>query len=317
MGIPNFDIRDFNFWNFIFRDFDLWENEFGILVGYRMDNVAELKKHSCRFLRALLEEGQSRILEHPLCRAFLHLKWQKVRPFIVTRVVLLVITALLLSLYVLVCIRKGCQKGILFKEAQQEYNLTDSDNCTASESGSMCFKCPSRNTSCIPDTRLGHYRDFSECLKIPLGHYLMNFPAFITCIPYSIFLIIGGRNILNLAIYRTPRKYFNDYTNILELALSICVLTIAVDVIWEHKFDLILPVGAGAVLCSWTLLMVTIAQLPFFGTYFAMFAKVLREFVKMIAAFFFLLVGFTLTFCVLQPENFENPVKSFVIVAGM
>lgn len=278
------------------------------------------------FLHAVQKEGQSHILEHPLCQAFLHLKWQKVRAYIIIRVILSIITALLLSFYVLVCIRKGCDDAIAFQRAKDQYNLTET-NCTASNTSSedgasgskKCYSCAGY-PSVLCDNRLGYSDEYNDCRQYPLGHQVLSYPGVINWIRYFIFVVVGLNSIrlfFSLAAYRTFTKYFKKYLNILELVVTLSVLAMAIDVEQDDKFDLILPVGAGSVLCTWTYLMITIAQLPFFGTYVAMFNKVLQEFLKMFIAFFCLLVGFTFTFCVLKPDHFGNPLTGFVRVIGM
>jgi len=49
------------------------------------------------YLYTLQKEGEAKVLEHPLCKAFLHLKWQTVRTFILLRVCISLLTVALLS----------------------------------------------------------------------------------------------------------------------------------------------------------------------------------------------------------------------------
>lgn len=273
------------------------------------------------FLHALQKEGQSQILEHPLCQAFLYLKWQKVRAYIIIRVILSIITALLLSFYVLVCIRKGCDDAVSFQVAKKQYNLTGA-NCTAvniTSEGEKCFNCSSY-LAILCDNRLGYSSEYNDCREYPLGYQVLKFPGVIDWIRYFIFMIVtlnSIRLLFSLAAYRTYTKYFKKHLNILELVVTLSVLAMAMDIEQADRLELTLPVGAGSVLCTWTYLMIITAQLRFFGTYIAMFNKVLKEFVKMFIAFFCLLVGFTFTFCVLKPDHFGNPLFSFVRIIGM
>lgn len=250
-------------------------------------------------LHTLEECGQKSMLEHPLCKAFLYLKWQKIRRFYFVRLVFDAIFVLLLTSYVMTALAHDCYN--------KSKNTTDDDRDNKTEEDSRAPNVSEYQNAC----RL----KFSVFDSQLITHRIIEFVWYIL-LAFTIIIIV--RKLIGTTGFTSIKQYFLNITNIVEWFVVISV--ILTSFLYGNKtYDWQNPIGAFAVLFGWSNLMVMIGQLPVFGTYIAMFTKVQKEFAKLLLAYSCLLIGFTISFCTLFPTStdFNNPLIGIVKVLVM
>lgn len=236
------------------------------------------------FLHTLIEEGQKEFLEHPLCTAFLYIKWKKVRKFFVARMLFYLTTVMFLSLYVLTALAHSCYNGN--RDLNQTFQVQE-----------LCQK---------------------ESL---FGDMLRDNPLVIEMQWYVLVIIILfeiARKLYGLTGYSSFTHYVTQIENIIEWFVIVSVFLISY--VYNKRIDYWQNhVAAIAVLLGWINLMLMVGQLPDFGVYVAMFTKVQVEFGKLFLAYSGILIGFSISFCVIIPDSpiFSNPLMAFISVLVM
>ncbi|XP_022171071.1 transient receptor potential channel pyrexia-like [Myzus persicae] len=249
-------------------------------------------------LHTLEECGQKSMLEHPLCKAFLYLKWQKIRRFYFVRLVFDAIFVLLLTTYVMTALAHDCYNKS--KNLTDKQKITHSQELNESETQNAC-----RLNLNVLDSQL-------------ISHIIIEFVWYILLV-FTIIIII--RKLIGTTGFTSIKQYFLNITNIVEWFVVASVFLTSF-LYGSKTYDWQNPIGAFAVLFGWSNLMVMIGQLPIFGTYIAMFTKVQKEFAKLLLAYSCLLIGFTISFCTLFPtsDDFNNPLigiaKVLVMMTG-
>ncbi|CAG4990733.1 unnamed protein product [Parnassius apollo] len=230
------------------------------------------------YLNSLIDEGQKDILLHPLCSAFLFMKWRKIRKFYLARLIFCFLFVLFLSIYALTAVVKTC-KG----KYSKKYGVPNE----------LCQK--------------------QSILRAILEDNPIEFERWIL-IAITAFEIV--RKLTGITGYSSIFQYFTTFENLMEWFVLLSVFSlynIHKDYGWQNH------VGGYAVLGAWTNLMLLMGQLPMFGDYVAMYQKVLTEFLKLLLAYICLLLGFTICFCVVFPneEMFSNPLMGFISTLSM
>lgn len=236
------------------------------------------------YLNTFVDEGQKEILQHPLCSAFLYIKWGKIRKYYIARLLFCFTFILFLTLYVLTALAHNCYNGSKdMEETIQEQELCQKQSI--------------------------------------LGDMLRNNP-FVMEMQWWVLVAITVmeifRKFYGITGYSSFKHYVRQMENIIEWFV-ICSVFVISHVYTDRTYTWQNHVGAFAVLLGWTNLMLMIGQLPALGAYVAMYTKVQGEFAKLFAAYSCMLIGFTISFCVIFPNSssFANPFMGFITVLVM
>lgn len=238
------------------------------------------------YLGTFVKEGYKEILEHPLCQAFLYLKWQKIRKYYVGRLLFYLFYVLVLTAWVITALAHNC------------YN--ESHGQVESHAKRLCA-----NNSGI-------------------NGYVYMHPVVLEMEWYALVFLTALETIRKMAgilTYTSARQFFTQAENIVEWCVVVSVFATSF-VYTGRTYAWQSHVGAFAVLCGWSNLMLMIGQLPMFGAYVAMFTSVQAQVFKLLLAYACLLVGFTASFCVIFPESksFSSPhtglIKVLVMMTG-
>ncbi|XP_046751524.1 transient receptor potential channel pyrexia [Diprion similis] len=239
------------------------------------------------YLDTFITEGYKEILEHPLCQSFLHLKWQKIRKYYVGRLLFYLLYVLVVTAWVMTALAHNCyneSQGI-FEEGQQPSN-----NTTTSTLNDILYRNP---------------------VVMDVAWYALTILTVLEVL----------RKVTGIPTFPSARQFFTQVDNLVEWCVVISVFASSfvftgTTYSWQNH------IGAYAVLCGWTNLMLMIGQLPMFGAYVAMFTSIQAQVIKLLMAYACLLIGFTASFCVMFPHSkaFRSPhtglIKVLVMMTG-
>lgn len=245
-------------------------------------------------LKCFQIESQYELLQHPLCQAFLFLKWRKMRKYYLMRLVSLGFFILLYTFYLMTVLRNNCYY-------------------TAAKSISGTYANTSNTSNLYPPDQVSNSNNNqTTCFTTNINIMHVNISVL-----YLLCIIEGFFKISEIASYIITYRYFFCLSNISEWLVLISVPCVSFHfrepANWQNL------VGAFCALITWTNLMIKIGQLPWFDTYVAMYTKVQKEFAKLLLAYICLLIGFSVSLCVVFPKNesFSNPFVGFVKVLVM
>ncbi|XP_069690714.1 transient receptor potential channel pyrexia-like [Periplaneta americana] len=245
------------------------------------------QKGEMNFLKTFLDEGQKEILEHPLCKAFLHIKWEKIRKYYIGRMIFYGLLVLSLTAYIFTTFIYDCYK--------------DSEKL-----GGPKYVSNSSNASRCDNTTVSGFLN-SNPVFMKIEWFSLMF--FVICETIrKTYAMIGCSNLHN---------YVCHIDNIIEW--FVLIGSFLISYLFSNVSQWQNHVAAFTVLFAWINVMLLIGQLPVLGSYVAMYIKVQKEFLKLFIAYACLLIGFTLAFCVIFPKTdiFQNPAFGFIQVIAL
>ncbi|CAG0913878.1 unnamed protein product [Notodromas monacha] len=258
--------------------------------------------HEMSLFMGLIQCGQRRLLNHPLCESFLHLKWKKIRKFFLLNVLVYAVFVFSITAYVLQ----------VFKERCLEASCVTDSNCT--------LECAEKNLG-TPDER----KAFVSTKSVNVSWYLMLVLAFVHLVK-ELFQVV--QNI---------REYVRTIENAVQLGiLALVMLLVNVyykvqqkPALWENsespevttsvEYDCAFPewkyhVATWTTFLAWVELMFLIGRFPSYGLYIQMFIIVLKDFSQFFMAYSAIILAFSMSFSVIFPRHalFGNPWESIL-----
>ena len=266
------------------------------------------QKGEIDFLNTFLDEGQKDILEHPLCQAFLHIKWQKIRKYFIARILFYFIFVLFLTLYVFVAF------VICSCEYSDKQNTT-SEIVAGLANGILQTLKPNDSVMKISHVVSDKYvenvsSNSSNSVFCGENHVQVRDGLWSVVIFFTV--IEALRKAYALTGCTKLKKYFFHLDNIVEW--FVLISNFIISCVYIEPQDWQKQLAAFTILFAWVNLLFLIGQTPVLGSYVAMYIKVQKQFGIIFIAYACLLIGFTLSFSVIfyTRENFQNVGIGFV-----
>ncbi|XP_017213756.1 transient receptor potential cation channel subfamily A member 1a isoform X2 [Danio rerio] len=129
-----------------------------------------------------------------------------------------------------------------------------------------------------------------------------------------------GKEILQM--FQQRLNYLRDLSNYMDWAAAICALLFVVPLLMNLKSSWHWQAGALAALTSWLNLLLYLQRFERIGIYVVMFREISRTLLSIIVLFFYLILGFALSFYALMIEQqhfgrmFLSLLQTFVMMVG-
>ncbi|XP_065563359.1 transient receptor potential channel pyrexia-like isoform X2 [Artemia franciscana] len=256
--------------------------------------VPRQKAGESQFFMALIQSGQRTLLQHPVCRAFLYLKWFRIRKLFFISLLFYALFVLFLSLFIVETFvlnpyiqngycdpfaPKKCNLPVVGKKFEKHYPHIFCTNGT----------CPFRARKLDPCNSTSTFTNTPIALEV-----VWWFLLFLT-------IIFFIKELFQL--FQNPKDYIRNWENWIQ----ILVITFTACSAYGHKTFLPCPEKwqyhtAGLVMVlSWTQMMIVVGRFPSCGLYVQMFHTVAGNVLRFILVYLCMVVGFSLGMAILFP----------------
>ncbi|KAI9564759.1 Transient receptor potential channel pyrexia [Daphnia sinensis] len=221
------------------------------------------------FLITLVAAGQRHILQHPIIRAFLHLKWFKIRSLFIVSLLfhaafVFSLSANILSIYVV--------------HRNRNCSVTNNQQPPLNNESDVMWD----STHCLYPQWPLWLQDAFKYLNLAFGALSL------------------GKEFFQLL--QTPSEYVRSSENYIQCFLIVGVVAINLPKNLNHG-DWQQHMAAIIIVVAWMELMMHVGRFPVFGLYVQMFTTVAANIAKFLTAYMSLIIGFSLGLSVLYPET--------------
>lgn len=249
-------------------------------VGFNFVPLAGSSDFSqMRILNDVVNLGQPKLLLHPVCEAYLLLKWHNVKKLFFIEVIFYFVHAILATIFILDKFVWRCWE----KATTNCSNIYESANhsCT-----SICSTISMTQESTT-----------NACL--------VTHPSVFKCLIVIIYIMVTGILLRQvLTFIQGVRSYVVSVWHMMNSVIPLLLLLVLPGVcsIWQQHM------AAVTLLLLWLHCMLHIGRFPGCGIYVAMFTRVAKVFLRIFLIFFCLLLAFSLSFFVSYRDKDEENV---------
>ncbi|CAG7834106.1 unnamed protein product [Allacma fusca] len=286
-------------------------------------------------------EAAKIILPHVIVKTFLDLKWQKMKFWLNTSIIVQVLLLICYTSFVMQIFLVDCPYSLLHKQHAVDINQT-----IRKWKGKKSWKSRSTETNeDAPNTMPGLVKYLiGDLVDMKLSQFIVRilpnktkvcsisipqWVLLITFVVFGCFIVckeVGEIIILNKIFYNGRRKrftnwrnfwvglssYLNNVENIFQI-IFLVLLFFQASLAFDYISELHYTAGALSIVVAWSLILMHFGNIYGLGTYVQILGKVIKIFLKIMGTYMVLIVAFAIAFSIMFPEmkQFKTFPKSF------